>query len=253
MSFVRLIPVLTLKDGRIIKTVSFDQYRDIGHPKTMGKVFDSQDVDELIFLDITASQERREPDWVSIVEFAEECVMPLTVGGGVSRIEHIRKLLQIGADKVTVNTAAVRDPDFVTRAAEVFGTQCIVVSVDAKRQGDGRYEVLVEGGYEPTGLDPVAFARDMARRGAGEIMINSIDRDGTMQGYDLELVRRVADAVDIPVIACGGCGELQDLVEVVNIGHASAAACSSLFAFTDNKPIKAKAFMQTAGINIRPI
>lgn len=253
MSFVRLIPVLTLKDGRIIKTIGFDQYRDIGHPKTMGKVFDSQDVDELIFLDITASQEKREPDWDNILQFAEECVMPLTIGGGVSRVEHIRKLLQIGADKVTVNTAAVRDPTFVTRAAEAFGTQCIVVSVDAQRRNNGTYEVLIEGGFERTSLDPIAFAKDMASRGAGEIMINSIDRDGTMQGYDLELVRRVADAVDIPVIACGGCGELQDLVEAVNVGRASAVACSSLFAFTDNKPIKAKAFMQTAGINIRPI
>ena len=253
MSFVRLIPVLTLKDGRIIKTVGFDQYRDIGHPKTMGKVFDSQDVDELIFLDITASQEKREPDWDNITQFTEECVMPLTVGGGISRVEHIRKLLQIGADKVTVNTTAVRNPEFVTQAAEVFGTQCIVVSIDAKRHADGRYEVLVEGGYEPTGLDPVTFAKEIARRGAGEIMINAIDRDGTMAGYDLELIRRIADNVDVPVIACGGCGQLQDLVEAASTGRASAVACSSLFAFTDNKPIKAKAFMQTSGINVRPI
>lgn len=253
MSYARLIPVLTLKDKRIIKTIRFDEYRDIGHPTTMGKVFDSQDVDELIFLDISATQEKRDPDWASISAFAEECVMPLTIGGGVSSIEHIRRLLQIGADKVALNTAAFRDPDFVAKAAESFGTQCIVVSIDAKRMPNGGYEVFVEGGATPTGRDPVAYARDMERLGAGEILINSIDRDGTMEGFDLELIRQVADAVGIPVIAAGGCGLLQDLVDAIAQGRASSVACSSLFAFSDNKPIKAKAFMQTAGINVRPI
>jgi len=253
MSYARLIPVLTLKDKRIIKTIRFDEYRDIGHPTTMGKVFDSQDVDELIFLDISATQEKRDPDWASISAFAEECVMPLTIGGGVSSIEHIRRLLQIGADKVALNTAAFRDPDFVAKAAESFGTQCIVVSIDAKRMPNGGYEVFVEGGVTPTGRDPVAYARDMERLGAGEILINSIDRDGTMEGFDLELIRQVADAVGIPVIAAGGCGLLQDLVDAIAQGRASSVACSSLFAFSDNKPIKAKAFMQTAGINVRPI
>jgi len=220
---------------------------------TMGKVFDSQDVDELIFLDITATQEKREPDWTSISEFAEECVMPLTIGGGVSSIDHIRRMLQIGADKVALNTAAFRDPAFLVKAAESFGTQCIVVSIDARRMPNGGCEVFVDGGFTPTGRDPVSYAREMERLGAGEILINSIDRDGTMEGYDLELIRQVANSVGIPVIAAGGCGLLQDLVDAIALGRASSVACSSLFAFSDNKPIKAKAFMQTAGINVRPI
>ena len=253
MAFSRLIPTLTLKDGRIIKTVGFDQYRDIGHPVTMGKVFDSQDVDELIFLDITASQENRDPDWANITGFAEECVMPLTVGGGVSNIKHITKLLQIGADKITINSAAIRDPDFITRAAEKFGSQCIIVSIDAKKHEDGRYEVMIDGGYQATGKGPVSWAKEVENLGAGEILITSIDRDGTMEGYDLELIASVAKAVNIPVIASGGCGVLQDLVDALEGGQASSVACSSLFSFSDNKPIKAKAFMQTAGVNVRPI
>ena len=253
MAFVRLIPTLTLKDDRIVKTIQFDQYRDVGHPRTMGKVFDSQDVDELIFVDMTASQEGREPDWENILVFADECAMPLTIGGGVFRLEQIRRLLQIGADKITVNTAAVRRPEFVTEAAETFGSQCIVVSIDAKRVASGGYEVMMDGGYESTGLDPVDWARECERRGAGEILITSIDRDGTMEGYDLELVKAIVKSVDIPVIASGGAGLLSDLIDVVETAGASAAACSSLFHFSDNKPIKAKAFMQDHHLNVRPI
>lgn len=253
MSFIRLIPTLSLKDGRIIKTIRFDEFRDVGHPKTMGKVFDSQDVDELIFTDITATQEHREPDWESIKMFAEECAMPLTIGGGIKTVEHIRRMLQIGADKVTINSAAVEDPAFVTRASTMFGSQCIVVSIDAVACRRGDYEVMIEGGAAATGRDAVSWASECERLGAGEILITSIDRDGTMQGYDLDLVNAVASAVSIPVIANGGAGLLVDLIDAATKTRASAVACSSLFHFSDNKPIKAKAFLQDHGVNVRPI
>lgn len=253
MNFTRLIPTLSLKDGRIIKTVRFDAYRDVGHPKTMGKVFDSQDVDELILADITASQEAREPDWDAISQFAEECSMPLTIGGGVRTVDHIRRLLQIGADKVTINSAAVKQPAFLTQASSMFGSQCIVVSIDTAITRPGAYEVMIEGGATPTDLDPVGWARECERLGAGEILITSIDRDGTMEGYDLALVEAVSSAVNIPVIANGGAGLLLDLIDAATKTHASAVACSSLFHFSDNKPIKAKAFMQDHGLSVRPI
>ena len=253
MVFTRLIPVLTLKDGRIIKTIQFGEYRDVGHPITMGKVFDSQDVDELIFVDMTATQENREPDWSNIEAFAEECVMPLTIGGGIKTVEQIRYLLQIGADKVTINSEAVRRPDFINEAADAFGSQCIVVSIDARLTDLGGYEVMIDGGYSRTRLDPVSWAQECEKRNVGEILVNSIDRDGTMEGYDLNLTRSVVEAVSVPVIACGGAGLLNDLVEVVEDGAASAVACSSIFHFSDNKPIKAKAFMQDHGLNVRPI
>lgn len=253
MAYTRLIPTLSLKDGRLIKTVGFDAYRDVGDPRTTGKVFDSQDVDELILCDITASQENREPDWDNIEKFAEECAMPLTVGGGISDLEHIKRLLRVGADKVTINSHAVARPEFITESSSVFGSQCIVVSIDAKKSSNGGYEVLTEGGYEPTGRDPVSWAKECEERGAGEILITSIERDGTMEGYDLELVKQVSDAVGIPVIANGGAGLLVDLLDAVKIGNASAVACSSIFAFTDNKPIKVKAFMYDHGLDVRPI
>ena len=253
MAFVRLIPTLSLKDGRIIKTVKFDDFYDVGHPVTMGKVYDSQDVDELIFTDITASQEDRDPDWANIEAFAEECAMPLTVGGGIRTLDHIGKLLRIGADKVTLNSYAVTNPSFITEAANMFGSQCIVVSIDARRSGTGSYEVLSNGGFDPAGKDPVEWAKECATRGAGEILITSIDRDGTMEGYDIDLTRAVSEAVTIPVIANGGAGMLSDLLDVIEKGQASAVACSSIFNFTDNKPIKVKAFMQDQNVNVRPI
>lgn len=248
----RLIPTLTIKDRRVIKTVAFDTYRDIGHPVTMGKVFESQDVDELVLLDITASQEKRSPDFETIEAFAEETTMPLTIGGGVETIETIDRLLRIGADKVSINSAAVRNPSLISEGARVFGTQCIVVSIDAIKKDNGTYEVLIDGGVVETGQDPVAWAGRVEELGAGEILLTSIDRDGTMEGYDVDLIRSVSNAVSIPVIASGGCGLLIDLVEAVQKGGCSAVACASLFAFTDNKPIKARSFMQTYGINVRP-
>lgn len=253
MAFIRLIPTLSLKNGRIIKTISFDQFRDIGHPRTMGKVFDSQDVDELIFLDITASQENREPDWENIKLLSDECNMPLTLGGGVSSIENIKKYLEIGADKVTLNTAALENPSIISEAASVFGSQCIVVSIDAKKEPDGSYQVYSKGGYEPTGRTPDEWASECAEAGAGEILITSIEQDGTLAGYDYNLINSVCNSVNVPVIGSGGCGLLYDLIEVVNKTQVSAVACSSLFAFTDNKPVKAKAFMDDNGIKIRPL
>jgi len=249
----RLIPTLTLKDGRIIKTVQFDRYRDIGDPVSIGKVFESQDVDELIFVDIAASQETRDPHFDTIEAFAEETTMPLTLGGGVKSVKHMDRLLRIGADKVAINSGAVWQPELIDEGAKVFGSQCIVVSIDVKRMSNGGCEVLVNGGYEPTGLDPVTWAREVEDRGAGEILLTSIDRDGTMEGYDLDLIRSVATAVNIPVIASGGCGLLVDLVNAVVKCNASAVACASLFAFTDNKPLKAKSFMATYDVNVRPI
>ncbi len=249
---VRLIPTLTLKDGRIIKTIEFDRYHDIGDPVSTGKVFESQDVDELVFLDITATQEGREPDFRTIEAFAEETTMPLTVGGGVQSIEHMDQLLRIGADKVSINSSAVRNPELVTNGARTFGTQCIVISIDVKKAPSG-YEVYVSGGGEATGLDANEWAKKVEQLGAGEILLTSIDRDGTMGGYDLDLIRQIAESVRIPVIASGGCGTLSDLTDGVSIGRASAVAAASLFAFTDNKPMKAKSYMQVQGINVRPI
>ena len=250
---IRIIPVLTLKDGRIIKTTKFDQYVDVGDPVTNGKVYESQDVDELAFFDITASQENRQIHFDIIEKFAMECSMPLTVGGGIKSISDIRKLLQIGADKVAINSAAVRTPTFITDAANIFGSQCIVVSIDVKINEQGKYEVFIDGGYVGTGLDPVWWAKRAEELNAGEILLTSIDKDGTMEGYDLELIKSVTSSVNIPVIACGGVGTLQDLVDGVNIAKASAVACSSIFNFTDNKPIKAKTFVRDAGVPVRPI
>ncbi len=218
----------------------------------MGKVYDSQDVDELILLDISASQENREPDWFNIERVANECSMPLTIGGGVSSVEIIQRLLRIGADKVAINSAGFKNPGLYTEASRVFGSQCLVASIDCVKHDNGKYEVLIEGGYEPTGVDPVEFAQRVEAAGAGEILVTAIERDGTMMGYDLDLIKSVSDAVSIPVIGNGGAGLLSDLVAVIQQGGASAAACASIFNFTDNKPIKARAFMQQYGVHVRP-
>ena len=253
MSFVRLIPTLSLKGGRIIKTIEFDKYRDIGDPKTMGKVFDSQDVDELIFSDITASQESRDPDWDNISRFADQCNMPLTAGGGITSIEHIAQYLALGADKITLNSHALTCPSFITEAAAVFGSQCVVVSIDCRKLRNGKYEVFGLGGSLKTGLCPTKWAEQCVSLGAGEILISSIDRDGTFEGYDIDLMKKVCSSVNVPVIVNSGAGLLVDLVEVVQMTNASAVACSSLFAFTDNKPVKAKAFMENHKVKIRPL
>jgi len=247
----RLIPSLLLKAGRCIKTIRFDSIRDVGNPVTAARVYDAQGADELIFLDITASHEGRDTLFNLVAQTAEQCFMPLTVGGGIRTVADIRKLLQAGADKVAINTAAVENPDFIREAAEMFGAQCIVVSIDARAQAPHKYEVFTYRATKPTGLHPVEWAQRMADSGSGEILITAVDRDGAMEGYDLELIRSVADAVPVPVIASGGCGTLQHLVEGITDGHASAVSAASLFHFTDQSVIKAKSFMKVAGLDVR--
>jgi cyclase len=247
---VRLVPILLLKSGRCMKGRNFASLRDTGNPVTAAKVYDAQRVDELVFLDIAANEENRQILFDVVQGVAEQCFMPLTVGGGVRTLEDMRRLLQTGADKVAFNTAAVERPALVEEAARTFGSANVVVSIDARRAG-GRHEVWTHSGRQATGLEAVTWARRMAEAGAGEILVTSIDREGTMTGYDLELVSAVADAVAVPVIANGGAGTLQHLVEAVTIGHASAVAASSIFHFTDQSPIKARSYMRGAGLPVR--
>lgn len=246
----RLIPALLLKNGRCVKGFQFGNFRDTGHPISNAKIYDSQGADELIFLDITATAENREPMFDIVRSAAEQCFMPLCAGGGVTSVEHMRKLLLSGADKIAINTSAVENPALITEGAKIFGAQCIVVGIDVRRK-DGKYEVYTHSGAKATGLEPVAWAKKAAELGAGEILLTSIDKEGMRQGYDLELTLAVADAVDVPVIASGGAGSLQDLVDGIEKGHASAVSCGSILHFTDQSIIKAKAFMKNAGLDVR--
>jgi len=250
---VRIIPCLDVKDGRVVKGVNFVNLVDAGDPVEQAKVYDREGADELAFLDITASHENRDTILDVVARTADQCFMPLTTGGGVRTIEDIRKLLLAGTDKVSINTAAVKRPEFVKEAAEKFGSQCIVVAVDAKRVGDrgGRFEVFTHGGRNPTGLEAVAWARRMAGYGAGEILLTSMDRDGTKAGFDLALTRAVSDAVPIPVIASGGVGTLDHLAQGVREGHASAVLAASIFHFGTYTIRQAKEHMAHAGIPIR--
>jgi len=250
----RIIPVLTFKDQRMMKTINFDNYYDVGDPVTTGKFYDSQDVDELVLLDIAATQEKREPDYDLIRNFSNECMMPLTVGGGVRDIDTINKLLQAGADKIIINSFAIESPEFITQASDVFGSQCIVVSVDSKKDQTGEYFVFTEGGNKDTRIKVKDWVKEAEKRGAGEILINSIDRDGLMIGYDSDLIKLAVDSVEfIPIIALGGAGVLQDIVDIYYEASPSAIAMSSIFHFTDNKPVKANAYAIENGINARSI
>ena len=249
----RIIPCLDVKDGRTVKGVNFVDLIDAGDPVEQAKFYDSQGADELTFLDITASHENRDTIFDVVSRTAEQCFMPLTVGGGVRAIEDIRKLLLAGADKVSINTAAVHRPEFVGEAAEKFGAQCTVVAIDAKATGPGKWEIFTHGGREPTGIDAIDWAKRMAKLGAGEILLTSMDRDGTRQGFDIDLTRTLADAVTVPVIASGGVGTLDHLVAGIRDGHASAVLAASIFHFGKYSIPEAKAHMATAGIAIRPI
>jgi imidazole glycerol-phosphate synthase subunit HisF len=247
----RLIPCLDVKDGRVVKGVNFVDLIDAGDPVAQAKFYDSEGADELCFLDITASHEERATLYDVVQRTAEQCFMPLTVGGGVRVIEDIRRLLLAGADKVSINTSAVARPDFVREAAEKFGRQCIVVAIDAKTVAPGRWEVFTHGGRRETGLDAIDWARRMTELGAGEILLTSMDRDGTKSGFDIGLIRAVADAVPVPVIASGGVGTLDHLVEGIRDGHASAVLAASIFHFGTYRIGEAKAHLAAAGIAVR--
>lgn len=248
---VRIIPCLDVKDGRVVKGVNFVDLIDAGDPVAQAKVYDAAGADELCFLDITASHENRDTIFDVVRGTAEACFMPLTVGGGVRTIEDIRRLLLAGADKVSINTAAVKSPEFVREASVKFGAQCIVVAIDAKAVAPGRWEVFTHGGRNPTGLEAVAWARRMVEHGAGEILLTSMDRDGTRAGFDIALTRSIADAVGVPVIASGGVGTLDHLVAGVRDGHASAVLAASIFHFGEFSIEQAKRHMTAAGVPVR--
>ena len=250
---VRIIPCLDVKDGRVVKGVNFEGLRDAGDPVEQAIIYDKAGADELCFLDITASHENRGTLLDVVHRTAEVCFMPLTVGGGVRTLEDIRSLLLAGADKVSINTAAVSRPEFVKEAAEKFGSQCIVAAIDAKSVGNGKYEIFTHGGRKATGIDAVVHAQKLVGYGAGEILLTSMDRDGVKSGYDLALTRAVSDAVQVPVIASGGVGKVQDLVDGVTQGHASAVLAASIFHFGEVSIAQAKAALRAANIPVRPI
>ncbi len=247
---IRVIPCLDVKDGRVVKGVQFLSLRDAGDPVEQAMIYDAAGADELCFLDITASHEKRPILLDAVQRSASACFMPLTVGGGIRTIEDIRALLLAGADKVSINTEAVRRPEFIREAAGKFGTQCIVAAIDAKRS-HGRFEVFTHGGRNATGTDAVEHAVRLTRLGAGEILLTSMDRDGTKAGYDLELTRAVADAVTVPVIASGGVGSLDDLVAGVTEGHANAVLAASIFHFGEVTIRDAKTRLAAAGLPVR--
>jgi cyclase len=247
----RIIPCLDVKDGRVVKGVQFVNLRDAGDPVEVARAYDAAGADELCFLDITASHEKRGILLDVVRRTADVCFMPLTVGGGVRTIEDMRTLLLAGADKVSVNTAVVHRREIVREAAEKFGSQLVVVAIDAKRVGPDRFEIFTHGGRNATGLDAIAYAREVVTLGAGEILLTSMDRDGSKEGYDIELTRAVADAVHVPVIASGGVGTLDHLVAGVRDGHASAVLAASIFHFGEATIGEAKAHMARAGIAVR--
>ena len=249
---MRIIPCLDVKDGRVVKGVNFVDLTDAGDPVEQARIYDGEGADELCFLDITASHEGRDTLYDVVRRTAEQCFMPLTVGGGVRSVEDIRKLLLAGADKVSINTAAVARPEFVREAAEKFGSQCIVTAIDAKAVGPGKWGVLTHGGRRPTGLDAVEWACRLTDYGAGEILLTSMDRDGTKSGFDIALTRAVSDAVRVPVIASGGVGTLDHLVEGIRDGHATAVLAASIFHFGTFRIGEAKAHLAASGIPVRP-
>jgi len=247
----RIIPCLDVKDGRVVKGVNFVDLVDAGDPVQQAKIYDEQGADELCFLDITASSDARDTLYDMVQQVASVCFIPFTVGGGVRTIDDIRKLLLAGADKVSINTAAVKQPEFVKEAAEKFGAQCIVVAIDAKQVAPGKFEIFTHGGRNPTGIDAVEWARRMVAYGAGELLVTSMDRDGTKAGFDIAMTRAIADAVSVPVIASGGVGTLDHFSEGVTQGHASALLAASVFHFGTYTIAQVKESMAAHGIPVR--
>ena len=248
---VRVIPCLDVKDGRVVKGVNFVALRDAGDPVEQARAYDAAGADELMFLDITASHEGRGAILDVIARTADVCFMPVSVGGGVRTVENARALLRAGADKVSINTAAVEDPDLISRMADAFGSQCVVVAVDSKARGDGGWNIFTYGGRNDTGLDAVAFAARAVEKGAGEILLTSMDRDGARIGYDIGLLRAVTGAVSVPVIASGGAGNVDHLVQAVTEGHADAVLAASIFHFGEVSIARAKQAMAEAGVPVR--
>ena len=247
----RIIPCLDVKDGRVVKGTNFVSLRDAGDPVELASLYEQEQADELVFLDITASLEKRKSMVETIERTAREVFMPLTVGGGISSIEDMRAVLLAGADKTSLNTAAVKDPTLITRGAEAFGNQCVVLAVDAKRRGADSWEVYINGGHTPTGLDALEWVKKAVSLGAGEILLTSMDADGTKDGFDIPLTRKVAEAVPVPVIASGGAGSLEDFYEVLTAGKADAALAASVFHYRKFTIRQVKEYLRSKGVDVR--
>ena len=247
----RIIPCLDVKDGRVVKGTNFVSLRDAGDPVELASLYEQEQADERVFLDITASLEKRKSMVETIERTAREVFMPLTVGGGISSIEDMRAVLLAGADKTSLNTAAVKDPTLITRGAEAFGNQCVVLAVDAKRRGEDSWEVYINGGHTPTGLDALEWVKKAVSLGAGEILLTSMDADGTKDGFDIPLTRKVAEAVPVPVIASGGAGSLEDFYEVLTAGKADAALAASVFHYRKFTIRQVKEYLRSKGVDVR--
>ena len=247
----RIIPCLDVKDGMVVKGIKFLNLRKAGDPVDAAFIYNKQGADELVFLDITASYEKRDIIIDIVKRTAEKLFIPLTVGGGIKNLEDIRNLLKAGADKVSINTAAVKNPDLIKRASKLFGSQCIVVAIDAKKVGKSKWEVYINGGRTKTGIDAVKWAKEVERLGAGEILLTSMDKDGTKLGYDIELTRKVSDSINIPVIASGGAGSLKHLYEVLSKGKASAVLAASIFHYKEYSIMRVKKYLKERGIVVR--